>query len=173
MAMAVVGSLDNAFWKFSRAVYAAPGVADESLTMQESHCVDVNVLLFCAWLAVARKVALTTDDVKAIGRLADEWHERAVKPLRGVRRYMKNVSGSDVAALRTGVKGAELEAEQIEQAMLFAHAERHWPRAGQAVLPAALWTNLEIYLRTQGYAGPGGEGLPLRSFCAAVLKRQI
>ena len=43
--------LDNAFWKFSLAVYAAPGVPEECLAVQERYGVDVNVLLFCAWLA--------------------------------------------------------------------------------------------------------------------------
>ncbi len=67
---------------------------------------------------------------------------------------MKNVPGGDIAVLRTRVKGAELEAEQIEQAMLFAFAEQHWPREGQAALPAALWANLETYLRAQSYRVP-------------------
>jgi uncharacterized protein (TIGR02444 family) len=130
MAAPTAGTLDNAFWKFSLAVYAAPGVADECLAVQESHGVDVNVLLFCAWLAAACKVALTPGDIEGIVAAVRSWHEEAVKPLRGVRRYMKDVPGGDVAVLRTRVKGAELEAEQIEQAMLFAHAERHWPPSG-------------------------------------------
>ena len=166
---AASGNLDNAFWKFSLAVYMAPGVGDECLAVQESHGVDVNVLLFCAWLAAARKVALTPEDVEAVVAYVGAWHERAVKPLRGVRRYMKDVPGGDVAALRSRVKAAELEAEQIEQAMLFSYAEAQWPQAGQAVLPAALWTNLEMYLRAQGYDGPGGEALPLHALCRAVL----
>ena len=123
MAAPAAGTLDNALWKFSLAVYAAPGVADECLAVQESHGVDVNVLLFCVWLAVARKVALTPQDIDAIGAQVGVWHDSAVRPLRGVRRYMKNVPGGDAAVLRTRVKGAELEAEQIEQAMLFAYAE--------------------------------------------------
>ena len=171
MAASAAGTLDNAFWKFSLAVYAAPGVPEECLAVQEAHGVDVNVLLFCAWLAAARKVALTPGDIEAIGTVVGVWHESAVKPLRGVRRYMKDVPGGDVAVLRTRVKGAELEAEQIEQAMLFAYAGERWPQAGQAVLPAVLWTNLETYLRAQGYAGPGGGELPLRSLCTAALAR--
>jgi uncharacterized protein (TIGR02444 family) len=166
---AAAGNLDNAFWKFSLAVYAAPGVADECLAVQESHAVDVNVLLFCAWLASARRVALTAADIDAIGALVGEWHKSAVKPLRGVRRYMKNVPGGDVATLRTRAKAAELEAEQIEQSMLFSYAEQHWPQTEQTALPAALGSNLGTYLRAQGYRGPGGEGLPLHALCTAVL----
>lgn len=166
--MAAAGNLDNAFWKFSLAVYMAPGVGDECLAVQEDYGVDVNVLLFCAWLAFARKVALTPVDIDTIGALVGEWHESAVKPLRGVRRYLKNVAGEDVAALRARVKAAELEAEQLEQARLFSYAESCWARAGQAALPGALWSNLETYLRAQGYRGPGGEGLPLQTLCKAV-----
>jgi uncharacterized protein (TIGR02444 family) len=162
-------TLDNAFWQFSLAVYMAPGAGDECLAVQEDYGVDVNVLLFCAWLAHARKVALTPQDVDAIRAEVGAWHEGAVKPLRGVRRYMKNVAGDDVAALRARVKAAELEAEQLEQAMLFSYAEAHWAWAGQAGLPATLRSNLETYLRAQGYRGPGGEGLPLQSLCTAVL----
>jgi uncharacterized protein (TIGR02444 family) len=169
MAASATGKLDNAFWTFSLAVYAAPGVADECLAVQERYGVDVNILLFCAWLASGRNVALTPADIDAIGALVSGWHESAVKPLRGVRRYMKNVPGGDVAALRTRVKAAELEAEQIEQAMLYSYAKRQWPRAGNAALPAALWANLEAYLRARGYDGPGGEALPLSALCVAVL----
>ncbi len=166
---AAAGPLDNAFWKFSLAVYSEPGVAEECLAVQESHGVDVNVLLFCAWLAGARKVALTPQDIDAIGAEVGEWHVSAVKPLRGARRHMKNVPGGEVAALRVRVKAAELEAEQIEQAMLFAYAEARWPQAGQAALPAALGSNLGTYLRKQGYGDAGAEDLPLRALCAAVL----
>lgn len=166
---AATGNPDNPFWKFSLAVYLSPGVGDECLAVQEAHGVDVNVLLFCAWLAHARKVALTQQDIDAIRGEVGVWHDSAVKPLRGVRRYMKNVPGGDVAALRTRVKAAELEAEQVEQAMLFSFAETQWLREGEAALSDALWANLETYLRALGYDGPGGEGLPLRAFCTAVL----
>lgn len=169
MATTAAGTLDNAFWQFSLAVYRAPGVAEECLAVQEKYGVDVNMLLFCAWLAVACKVALTRSEIEAIGARVGEWHEHVVKPLRGVRRYMKNVPGGDAAVLRTRVKAAELEAEQVEQAMLYSFAEEHWPRGGKVVLPAALWANVEMYLRAHGYSGSGGEALPLRSLCAAAL----
>lgn len=169
MAAPAAGALDNAFWQFSLAVYASPGVPDECLAVQDRYGVDVNVLLFCAWLGFARKAALTRQDIEAIGAAVRDWHEQAVKPLRGVRRYMKNVPGGDVAVLRTRVKAAELEAEQIEQAMLFSYAGQHWPQPQQAALPDTLWANLEAYLRAQGYDGPGGDALPLANLCKAVL----
>jgi uncharacterized protein (TIGR02444 family) len=40
----------NPFWRFSLAVYKAPGVAAECLALQETLGNDVKVLLFCAFL---------------------------------------------------------------------------------------------------------------------------
>jgi uncharacterized protein (TIGR02444 family) len=38
----------NAFWDFSLKVYAAAGVADECILLQDRFGIDVNLLLFCA-----------------------------------------------------------------------------------------------------------------------------
>ena len=168
--MAVFGgkSCDNAFWQFSLVVYTAPGVAQECLALQERYGVDVNVLLFCAWLACARQVTLTPHDIDAVRAQVGAWHERVVKSLRVARRYMKTVPGGHVAALRGRVKVAELEAEQIEQAILFGCAEERWPAGGAGPLADILRENLETYLRTQGYRGAGGDAMPVAHLCAAV-----
>lgn len=45
---------ENPFWRFSCAVYAAPGVAQACLELQDTHGADVNLLLLAAWLGAAR-----------------------------------------------------------------------------------------------------------------------
>ena len=168
--MAVSGAEpgDHALWQFSVTVYSVPGVADECLGLQERYGVDVNTLLFCAWLAFARRAALTAQDIEAIRDAVNAWHEKAVKPLRAVRRYLKDRPGSDVVRLRRHVKAVELEAERVEQAMLFAYAEAHWPARGTAPRMDSLLSNLEAYLRAHGYDGTGGEALPTSHLRAAV-----
>jgi uncharacterized protein (TIGR02444 family) len=110
---------DNPFWRFSLAVYAAPGVAPECLALQDAHDVDVNVLLFCAWLG-SRGVALTAANLAAIETAAQPWREAAVRPLRSARRGIKTEAADEkVAALRKDVAELELRAEQIAQAMLY------------------------------------------------------
>ena len=148
---------DNAFWQFSIRVYASPGVADECLAVQERYGIDVNALLFCAWIARARKTELRPPDIEALDAVVASWHERVVRPLRSVRRIMKELPDGEIAALRTRVKGVELDAEQIEQAMLFAHAEQRLPAEGQAAIPAAVRANLEGYLRAHGYRGQSSD----------------
>lgn len=160
---------DSAFWKFSIAVYSAPGAADECLAVQERYDLDVNVLLFCAWIGQSRKIALAPKDIEALDAAAAPWHEATVKPLRSVRRYMKGKPDSEIIALRTRVKGAELDAERIEQAMLFAYAEQRWTADGNASFPSVVRSNLESFLRAHGYRGQSDSDWPLNSLCAAAL----
>jgi uncharacterized protein (TIGR02444 family) len=121
--------LDNPFWRFSLATYAAPGVAAECLTLQDALGLDVNLLLFCAWLGAERHVLLTRADIEQAAAVVQTWHERVVRPLRGVRQTLKTVSRK--TPLRSKVKGVELEAEQVEQAMLYVFAADRWPRASE------------------------------------------
>jgi uncharacterized protein (TIGR02444 family) len=168
MAASETDNLDNPFWQFSLAVYAAPGVADECLALQERYAADVNVLLFGSWLAAARGAALKPQDVESIRAHVSAWHESAVKPLRGVRRWLKDQPGAATSALRGRIKAAELEAEQIEQAMLFAYAQVRWPAAADAGEADLAPANLEVYLQALGYDGAGDEALPCGHLCAAV-----
>ena len=115
---------DNPFWRFSLAVYAAPGVADECLALQDTRGVDVNVLLFCAWLG-SRRVTLTEAELAAIDSTVRSWRNQVVQPLRGVRRDIKtraDAAQEDIAALRKEVATLELRAEQLEHAMLYGTA---------------------------------------------------
>lgn len=118
---------DNAFWRFSLAAYAAPGVAEECLALQETSGIDVNLLLFCAWVGAGRRVALTQGDVERADAAVRNWRENVVHPLRRVRQTLKSLSG-DCDGFCPKVKSIELEAEQMEQAMLYAHAREHWPQ---------------------------------------------
>jgi uncharacterized protein (TIGR02444 family) len=109
---------DNEFWQFSLVVYGEPGVEAECLALQETLGIDVNLLLFCAWLGAARRNALADADLERVKSIVQAWHEQAVRPLRGVRQRLKTLPGSDVAAFRTRVKALELEAEQLEPCSL-------------------------------------------------------
>ena len=114
---------DNEFWRFSLAVYAEAGVAQECLALQETLGLDVNVLLFCAWCGTRANALSRAEIDAACGAVAD-WHENVVRPLRGVRQHIKTLHRDDFEKFRTKVKGIELEAEQIEQAILFGYVKR-------------------------------------------------
>jgi uncharacterized protein (TIGR02444 family) len=153
-------TLDNPFWAFSLKVYGAPGVADECLTLQERRGLDVNLLLFAAYMGAVEGVTLVGRDIGAAAGAVEEWHNDMVRPLRGVRRGLKPISldarnplRAEAALLRTQVKAAELAAEQIEQAMLW-----QWrvqlPNRSRGDPRAALAANIDTVLAH--YAVTGG-----------------
>ena len=144
--------LDHPFWRFSLRVYAQQAVREECLSLQERLGIDVNLLLFVAWLAVERKIALSEADAVAAGDAVRNWHTATVLPLRKVRRQvkvMKLFEREEVARFRKKIAAVELEAEQIEQALLFEWAEQRWPGADNAV-EASVSDNIAAYLRLFG-----------------------
>jgi uncharacterized protein (TIGR02444 family) len=141
----------NDFWRFSLALYGQPGVARECLELQDRFGLNINLLLFCAWLG-RRGVALGRDDLEGASRVIASWHDHVVRPLRAVRRQMK-LHQDDVSALRAEVQRIEIEAEQVEQAMLFDYARRITSRSGND----ALTRNVNEYLAmTSGEASDHG-----------------
>lgn len=118
--------LETPFWAFSLAVYAGDGVAEECLALQERLGLDVNLLLFAAYIGAVEGVRLEAKDVGAANAVVTEWHNEIVRPMRAARRALKapsqdadNPLHAADATLRLQVKRAELETEKIEQAMLW------------------------------------------------------
>lgn len=115
---------DNALWRFSLKVYAAPGVEAECLMLQTTHDIDINLLLFCAWAGAEWGWRLAPAELDRMRQAVREWQERVVKPLRSARRAMKALAMQNPTAhdLRSRIAVDEIEAERIEQGMLFALA---------------------------------------------------
>jgi|SRR6185437_619314 len=122
--------LDNPFWRFSLAVYAADGVEDECLALQQELNIDVNLLLFSVWVGAERGINITQDDIRSADATVESWRKRVVRPLREVRQALKKTR-ADRDDFRRKVKAIELEAEQIEQAKLYIFACKRWPDEGR------------------------------------------
>jgi uncharacterized protein (TIGR02444 family) len=142
---------ENPLWTFSLVVYAEAGVQDECLALQERLALDVNLLLLCAYAGV-RGVTFSDNDVGAAAGVVAGWHGDVVRPLRAARRALKSIARENAATLRTEVKMAELKAEQIEQAMLWAWW-RERPTGAAADPQAALTANMQ---RLFGHHGAKG-----------------
>jgi uncharacterized protein (TIGR02444 family) len=139
---------DNPFWAFSCDLYGKPGVADACLTLQDTHGLDVNVLLYCCW-AGWRGQRLDPAQVDLLLGTVASWHREVVRPLRGVRRWMKTqdmLPPDQAEALRQEIKRQELEAERLEQAALHDALPLS---AGEPSPPAAV-ANLAAYLTRMG-----------------------
>ena len=140
------------FWRFSLRIYGTPGVPPACLTLQDGSGVDVNVLLF-GLFAASQGRKLSAGDVAAIAAAIDPWRLNAVVPLRGVRRFLKDTpagfEAQDIPALRQRVKMMELEAERLQQEVLYSS----WPmdRLGvPAPASEAARANVEAYASALG-----------------------
>jgi uncharacterized protein (TIGR02444 family) len=115
--------LPHPFWNFSLELYAGEGVAEACLDLQDRRGCDVNILLFCCWLGASGRPTLTADRLRVILKASEGWQAGVVRPLREVRRLLKDRSWPDalpetVDAVRRRVADAELAAEHAEQIKL-------------------------------------------------------
>jgi uncharacterized protein (TIGR02444 family) len=114
--------LDGPHWAFALRLYGQPGVAEACLLLQDRLGVDVNVLLLSAYAAVERGIALDARDLQEMDGLVAPWRGEVVTAVRRIRRRLKSgpppAPGKVTERLRAHIKRAELDAEQIEQAVL-------------------------------------------------------
>ena len=107
----------NPLWEYSLAVYAREGVADCCLALQDEFGLDVNLLLYAAWLA-QRGERLQRDHLAGLEARVARWREKVVKPLRQLRRQWRDESGA--GSLRRDIKALELRAERLQQDEMYA-----------------------------------------------------
>jgi len=112
------------FWEFSLAVYSHKAVERACLTLQNSHGLDVNLLLFCYWSGCVHG-KLNHEVFDSARAFSAQWREMVVAPLRQIRTEMKNETQelfTDFQAqyenLRERIKFDELAAEKLQQEKL-------------------------------------------------------
>ena len=169
---AAVKERRSLFWTFSLAVYGHSAVQTECLDLQDRYGIDVNMLLFCAYVGAAYGAVLPDAELHEATALVNKWHKHVVQNLREARRALKPFAAAPsprgaAAGLRGNVKAAELEAERIEQITLEEWSALRidaWPRAEPA---AAVAANIVALLATCGRAAPQPQ-MPDRLVAAAL-----
>jgi uncharacterized protein (TIGR02444 family) len=131
----VTQSPDNPLWDFSLSVYSERGVAEECLTLQDRHDLNVNLVLLAAYLGCAG-IALTEEHWEDAASEIALLDEIVVRPLRSIRRALKSHANTEdslgtrpMGVYRT-IKAAEIDAERLEQDVLYRWAEA--PSTGSA-----------------------------------------
>jgi uncharacterized protein (TIGR02444 family) len=163
-------SFDNSFWKFSLSVYGVPEVRAECLDLQRRFGIDVNLLLFCAWMGSAHKTALSDQNIAAAEASVSAWHANVVRPLRAARESLKPMpamSEPAVSGLRADIAESELRAEEIEQAVLFALAEALRKTGTITSAAEAIRHNVGAYLKRT--ALPGDNPAPPENLVAQAI----
>lgn len=149
----------EAFWRFSLAFYARPGIPDALIALQDRAGLDVNLMLFALWRGAMHGQGLQASELRAAAAAIAPLRREIVGPLRELRRRLKPVGDADIQALRRRVLGLELAAERAVQSRLAA-----LPAAAQSEgrRCAAAKDNLLLYL-----------GAEAKSAEAAVLCRGL
>lgn len=112
--------LETPFWQFSLSIWKHPDAQASLLFLQDEHHLKVNRLLFCSWLGFERRSLLV--DVLENDALLAQWSDHTVTPLRTIRKQLKGIAPFQ-PQLKATIQSAELQAEQIEQALLFLRVE--------------------------------------------------
>jgi uncharacterized protein (TIGR02444 family) len=114
-------SLETPFWAFSLSLWKNQAAQNALLSLQNDLDLVVNRLLFCSWLGFERREILTDEMFKH--SLLAQWHKHSVAPLREARMALKISAPLQLQLIKT-IQSAELQAEQIEQALLFQSADQ-------------------------------------------------
>lgn len=123
-------------WDWALRAYAAPGVRQLCLQLQDEHDQSVCLLLWAGWAAACGRWP-DDEGLAAAAALARRWEGQIVAPMRAARRALKIADGIDEtsrASLRAQVQAAELAAERALLAALEAIAPA---AAARSVDPAA------------------------------------
>lgn len=143
----------NPLWTFSLALYPMDEVKSACLALQSSLGADINIVLLCCWLGVTERRQLTEQDMDRILVHVCPWHHEVVKGLRKVRQLLKGgyppASPEHTEAVRQNILRTEIEAEWIEQNLLFALTSEHAPakeQSGWAIAAA----NILLYFSLLG-----------------------
>jgi uncharacterized protein (TIGR02444 family) len=146
---------ESSFWAFSLAFYADPAIAGICIDLQDRHSSDVNVVLFVLWCA-SRHRSLSAHELERVVASISPWQNDVVRPLRGVRRNLKQLAAdlalAPISELREAVKKQELEAERLQQSLMEAgFSDIGSPASDRA---AAARSNVERYATFVGQVFP-------------------
>lgn len=120
----------NPLWEFSTWAYSQQGVDKALLSLQSRMGADVNMVLFCMWLA--HRGSDGNDLAQHLAgavKMSREWQRNLVEPLRNCRDQLKLViDGPDLVgrnresanALRERLKANELDMEALQILGLYA-----------------------------------------------------
>ncbi len=110
----------EAFWRFSLAFYARPGVADALIAIQDRTGSEVNLILFGLWLGASHGRVLAAAELAIAEAAIAPITTAAVLPLRQLRRQIKHADDPDLQVLRPRIAGLEIAAERRVQYRLAA-----------------------------------------------------
>lgn len=164
----------NPFWDFSVGFYNKPGVAAACLHVQDRHGIDVNLLLFGVWAAVAGRPALDRAAFADLMTSTAAWHA-IVRTVRSARRMAKQghsrLAAAEAEAAYRGILAVELDLERIEQLIIMRAAAGPQSEAPLAAAVAAQRArgNMDACLEAAGVVADDRDRAALETIASALL----
>ncbi len=145
----------GAVTRFALALYRSGDVSPACLALQDRLDVDVNLVLYAAFVGAVRAQVLTEAHLNSARCVVDEWHREVVRPLRSVRRRLKTgPSPAPTPAtmeLRRELQRLEIKAEVVELAQLDAFAaQQDGPHAAGSPVARATEAITAVALAVSG-----------------------
>tara|TARA_R110002049_G_scaffold43726_2_gene128633 strand:+ start:938 stop:1462 length:525 start_codon:yes stop_codon:yes gene_type:complete len=109
--------LDNPFWQFSLKQWQNKALQQQLLSLQNNQGYRVNLLLISMWLSFEYKDI--RPHLNNLITKSSEWHEQIVTPIRQARQAIPAPQPQQSLSLKSQLQACELQAEQIEQAILY------------------------------------------------------
>ncbi len=111
-----------ALWDYSIKLYSDAVVSDACLALQNRLKIDVNLVLFCLWVAASGRENLTENELEEGVKSASGWQSNVVEPLRLLRSYLKSpedkIDNRLAGDLRRVMADSEIYSERLELLML-------------------------------------------------------
>ena len=160
----------EAFWRFSLALYARPGVAEALIALQDRAGLDVNLILFGLWAGARHGRDLDSEGFAAAAE-AVAAASGVVRDIRALRRQLDPEADRDIRSLRRALLRLELAAErQVQRRLALCIATEtlsHAPERESGDRLAAALANLARYL---GAESELPEAVVLRRELAALIR---
>lgn len=122
----------NELWDYVTRVYARGRAKEACLTLQDRVGLDVNVVLYCCWVASSGRGAFRQGELEGALEAVAEWRVHVVETLRELRRRLKGGIGPAPRPLsddlRRVVVECELHSEHVE--ILILHRTMDRPGTG-------------------------------------------
>ncbi len=110
----------NPFWQFSLQQWKSTALQRQLIALQNERGQRINLLLLSMWFSFEHK------DIRpylnALIDASQAWHEHIVAPLRTARQMLPQALPEPCHQLKQHIQACELQAEQVEQAILYQHA---------------------------------------------------
>ncbi len=141
--------MSNPFWDHSLAMYKLDGVAVSCLALQDSYGLDVNLLLYAAWLAHLDQ-RLSAQHLAGLEAAIVDWRDQVIQPLRALRLQLRGYP--QAVGVRNEIKNLELRAEHRQQDMMYAFFQHN------DELPSTSRPLRENLVQVAHFSCPGGVG---------------